>query len=310
MFKRTVSILVGMACLMALAQTGISEVNSVAGLANPINNNGISARAVGMGSTFVGVADDSSALFWNPAGLAGLSTNQLAFHHNTWLAGISQETAVMALPMGALGGYAISGNYVDYGTFAGHDNTGARVNDYNVSRFGFGVGGGKEVVSGISVGGGLKASSQVIERRGFTDFSGDMGVLWSPRKNIRMGLAYCNLGTSVEGFSQASILRLGGSYRLDPVASNLLLLSLSGSYEPDGVNAVQAGIEDILFNMLSLRAGYGYTLSDNHIDGLRGLSAGVGMMWHGITLDYAYLPFGELGNSQRISLICQYGGAR
>ena len=36
------------------------------------DENGISARAFGMGNAFVGLADDYSALYWNPAGLAYL----------------------------------------------------------------------------------------------------------------------------------------------------------------------------------------------------------------------------------------------
>jgi hypothetical protein len=40
------------------------------------------ARALGMGSAFVAVADDASATFWNPAGLAGQSRRQLLVMHS------------------------------------------------------------------------------------------------------------------------------------------------------------------------------------------------------------------------------------
>ncbi len=39
-------------------------------LANGLNLNGFGARAAAMGGAFVGLADDYSAVFWNPAGLA------------------------------------------------------------------------------------------------------------------------------------------------------------------------------------------------------------------------------------------------
>jgi len=39
---------------------------------NGLNLNGIGARAVAMGGAFVGLADDYSAIFWNPAGLANM----------------------------------------------------------------------------------------------------------------------------------------------------------------------------------------------------------------------------------------------
>ncbi len=38
---------------------------------------GVGARAMGMGGAFVSVADDASAVFWNPAGLVKLTNNQL-----------------------------------------------------------------------------------------------------------------------------------------------------------------------------------------------------------------------------------------
>ena len=40
------------------------------------------ARALGLGSAFVAVADDASATFWNPAGLAGQTHKQLLIMHS------------------------------------------------------------------------------------------------------------------------------------------------------------------------------------------------------------------------------------
>lgn len=42
---------------------------------------GAGARSLGMGKTFVGVADDASATYWNPAGLAQLKQNELTALH-------------------------------------------------------------------------------------------------------------------------------------------------------------------------------------------------------------------------------------
>ncbi len=43
-------------------------------LANGLNVNGLGARAIAMGGAFVGLADDFTAIFWNPAGIAQFST--------------------------------------------------------------------------------------------------------------------------------------------------------------------------------------------------------------------------------------------
>ena len=41
----------------------------------------VGPRSKAMGGAFVGVADDVSAIYWNPAGLAKLPDNSLPPHH-------------------------------------------------------------------------------------------------------------------------------------------------------------------------------------------------------------------------------------
>ncbi|HLP59337.1 MAG TPA: outer membrane protein transport protein [Candidatus Deferrimicrobium sp.] len=47
--------------------------------ANGINLNGNGSKAIAMGGAFVGLADDYSAVFWNPAGLTQMKEANLAF---------------------------------------------------------------------------------------------------------------------------------------------------------------------------------------------------------------------------------------
>jgi hypothetical protein len=305
MFKRVVS--VGILCLTALARPGFSAVNTVEGLANPLDNTGVSARAVGMGSAFVGVADDSSALFWNPAGLGGLKDVEIALHHNSWLAGIVQETGVVALPTRKLGVFGVSGNYVNYGSLEGYDSNGTQLADYSANRYGFGLGWGKELFEGWSAGVAVKGSMQTIDTASYSSLSADLGALWSPEKHTRLGAAYSNFGTQVAGYGTASAIRLGGSYLLDFAKSNQLLLAAGASIEPGGVNRLQVGAEDMMFSFLALRVGYQSNLAETKIQGLTGLTAGLGVRFDGFGLDYAYLPYGDLDNTHRVSLSYQFG---
>ncbi|MDD2999931.1 MAG: PorV/PorQ family protein [Erysipelotrichia bacterium] len=52
-----------------------------AGRAGAYLKMGVGARALGMGSAFTAVADDSTASFWNPAGLARLDKAEASFMH-------------------------------------------------------------------------------------------------------------------------------------------------------------------------------------------------------------------------------------
>ena len=47
---------------------------------NGLNLNGLGSRAQGMGGAFVGIADDFSAVFWNPAGAAAFRKEMFGFY--------------------------------------------------------------------------------------------------------------------------------------------------------------------------------------------------------------------------------------
>src|SRR4051812_383432 len=69
---------------------------------------GAGPRAVAMGEAFVGVADDSYASYWNPAGLGLVNRTQVAFMYNRSFADTAQTHFNAAVPFqrgGTIGGY-------------------------------------------------------------------------------------------------------------------------------------------------------------------------------------------------------------
>ncbi len=61
---------------------------------------GVGARALGMGGAFVGVADDATACFWNPAGLSQLNRKQLSLMHaETFGSLLNQDFIAFAFPL-------------------------------------------------------------------------------------------------------------------------------------------------------------------------------------------------------------------
>lgn len=82
--------------------------------ANGINLNGVGAKAVSMGGAFVGLANDYSAVFWNPAGLTQMKAPSLTVYgaglmpsgkYSLPLFGISAETESKVYLSGALAYY-------------------------------------------------------------------------------------------------------------------------------------------------------------------------------------------------------------
>ncbi len=94
-------------------------------LANGLNLNGFGARAASMGGAFVGLADDYTAVFWNPAGLALMKTatfgltGDLLIPSSTYdLGTFSMKTNNKYYPAGLIGFFQPIGDRVVVGVGA------------------------------------------------------------------------------------------------------------------------------------------------------------------------------------------------
>ena len=62
---------------------------------------GVGARPMGMGSAYVALATDPTAIYWNPAGLGGVEGAQVTVMHNEWIQDFRQEFAAVSRSFGA-----------------------------------------------------------------------------------------------------------------------------------------------------------------------------------------------------------------
>ncbi len=274
---------------------------------NPLDNTNDAARSAAMGSAFTGVADDASALFANPAGLAFLTQGQLFLNSDFWLVGTFQETALAGFPAGGLGGFAFAAHYLDYGQIGGRDELGNVTASYGADQWGLVAGWGMEALRDFSVGTGIQVSQTTLAGSGYTDFSSDFGVLWK-EGGWGLGASYFNMGWVAPGGPSEAVVNLGASFEtaLDPASR--LLTALGGVIDPSAVDYFQAGLEYSLQGRLFLRVGCDAPLSGNNLGGLTDLTAGVGFVFSDFHLDYAYLPYGDLGAAQHACVGYFFGG--
>jgi hypothetical protein len=300
--------------LGALAQNGLQaseSISAAAGDAFPSLQDSGSARAIAMGSTYVGIAEGSATLPWNPAGLVGVCSPELSLHHNSTLMGSFQESAIFAMPLNADNGLGVSLNYGDSGSFEGRDAVGALVGDYSAHAYGASLGWGFRAPANLSFGLALKFNHQDLAGRGFDAFAGDLGALWTPNPRLSVGAAYTNLGPDVAGSHLAQGLSLGVSSYLWKGRDFEWLFSLSGEALTRSDSSIHFGLEHTLFRMLSLRAGYGVAFPQQEsTDGLQGWTFGAGVKLGTLALDYAFVPMADLGNVQRISLSYAFGDCK
>jgi len=295
----------GALLLLSLTGTARSQsqtVTSGAGLVTPLTALGASARADALGDAFVGLSDDASALFFNSAGLSRLGSTSLSINHNTFLAGSFEETLIFGLPAGSLGGFAGAVQYVSWAGLDKRDSNGVYLGTFSDSDAALSVGWGRPISGGFAIGAALHGVQQKILDSLYTGLTGDLGLLWSHGSSLRVGLSYTGMGTSQAGFAPSRDLHMGFSSSIELGKGSSLRPLLAGDWEPQGVSRIQGGLEGTIQRACFLRVGYQAALKDNQVGGLTGFTAGAGFRVGRIQLDYAFVPFGDLGKSHRLSV--------
>lgn len=125
-----------------------------------------------------------------------------------------------------------------------------------------------------------------------TAFLATVGFLYPVGERLTLGLAAQNIGSRLGADPLPLTFKLGAASRLKN-----LTLALDVAKPQDNEIYYCLGAEWWLKDALALRAGY-----KTHRDAGEGITAGIGLKMGKVSLDYAYVPYGDLGSTHRISL--------
>lgn len=287
---------------------------------------GVGSRAAAMGESFIAIADDASALFWNPAGLVQFSENQVIFSHNSWLVDINHdflgavyhitgEDAIgLSLTSLSMQKMAVTTEFAPFGT-----------GEY----FSFGdvalsVTYSKKMTDQFSFGGTIRYMEETLDKLKMRGFMIDLGTYYlTGLGTSRFAVAVTNFGNQLapdgevvlvgkrnksdwQSFSPPTMFRIG--FAFEPYQSDLHRITTSFQLNHPNDNSENVAIgaeyefkEPILNSSFYLRGGYKFNVEEQNYS--FGAGVKVPMLIASLAFDYAYANFTKLGQAHRLSLI-------
>ncbi|MFQ5708093.1 MAG: PorV/PorQ family protein [bacterium] len=297
----------------------------------------VGPRAKAMGGAFVGLADDISALYWNPAGIADLSNNALMFSHTEWIADVNFDFAGVAFQVGnfgTLGAFITSLSMPDLQvrTVSQPEGTGEF---FGANDIALGVSYARFLTDRFSIGANFKFIRESIFNSSASTVAVDFGTLFRTSLNdMVIGFSISNFGGDMqlsgidtqvevdispnefgnndrifanletEDFQLPLTFRVGVAMKVLRSENNVATVAVDGIVPSDNDQYLNVGGEYVFNNFFALRAGYRTLFLSDSEEGLT-LGAGVKQKLFGETtfqFDYAYGDFGLLDNVQEFSI--------
>ncbi|MBI4669963.1 MAG: HEAT repeat domain-containing protein [Elusimicrobia bacterium] len=270
----------------------------------------VGARGIAMGAAQAAAVNDATALYYNPAGLAGINGGNAVFMHSLYFQGIAHSYMAVAQRLGRLGTMGISAQYLTPGSLEEIDNTGKPTGDkFSPSDLALTLGYGGRPIGNLELGLGIKYISSKIQATTQTAAL-DMGARYRIGKFSLAG-SVANLGQGLQYRQKRNDLpltaRLGTSLEIGHC-----ILALDGISSKSAPPFFGFGAEysaAIMNNLTALgRIGYNSRTLSSKLGSTSGMSAGGGLsIGSFLQVDYAFVPFGDLGATHRISLSLRFG---
>lgn len=280
---------------------------------------GVGGRATGMGESFVAVANDITALYWNPAGLMQFNGFGVHISHSEWLVDLKHEF---------FGGiYRFGNNAAGISITSLHTAPMQKTTEFQPTgtgeyfRYGdLGVGltFARKLTDQFSFGLTFRYVEETLAELKMRGIMFDLGTYyWTGLYNSRFAVTISNFGPQVkpsgsvnllegrtlsqfQSFPPPTIFRIG--IAVDPIdnKTNKFTTSLQLNHPNDNAENINIGAEYAYKDFFFLRGGYKFNVDTENF------SAGVGfkvpLYVTQTSVDYSIVNFKDLGFSHRISL--------
>lgn len=303
----TVMIMPAHPAMKKLAQTGLQFLKV-----------DMSARAAAMGGAFMLVGNDANAMFYNPAGIAQMTSNfkfDFLANQTLWIGGIKYGSLGVVKGAGNWGTFGLSASFCDYGdiegtrvasTDLGYEETG----NVNVGAYAIGISYARNLSTKFAVGGQIKWVNQSLgksllntgktEDNSVSGLAYDFGTIFYPGfKSFRFGMSVRNFSGELkyqkEGFQlpltfaigvAMDVLDLFGQHN-----NHSLLVAVDALHPRDYSERINIGAEYLLMDMFALRLGYKVNYDEENFSVGTGFKIPLGRLKSSdpkLKIDYAY----------------------
>jgi hypothetical protein len=257
------------------------------------------------------ISRDPHAIFYNPAGIADMSTKAAAFGYLNHILDI-QSFVGAYVHTHRHGSYGIGVHYTDYGTLRRTDKFGEELGDFGASSMTVHAAYSRVQAERWLVGASLKYFRSEIDQYSADGFGLDIGVIYHSTifDNLNFAGGIFNIGAARTAYINTKErlplnFQFGVSKRLAhlPFTYSAVLLK----YRDEDLR-LRFGGEFEISKRLFMRLGYDTIGKDQKLDTgstgdrFAGLSLGFGLTYNEYVFDYAFSSFGEVGSLNRLSL--------
>jgi hypothetical protein len=299
--------------VIALASTSAIAQDKVGTTGAQFLEIGVSPRADAIGGAFTAIADDASAIYYNPAGLVQLENRQVMVSMIDYPADISYSFVGVALPLGfggviGFGYYGLDAGDMDVTT--PHQPQGVEGWTFGAKDYALSLSYGRFLTDRFSVGLTLKVIDELYEEERSTGWGADVGTQYNTGwRNFKITMILANFGPDMKFITQNYPLpinfKFGGALDVLDNPGHHAILAIEGSHPSDNREKYNVGMEYTFHKFASLRAGQRFEHD------LGGLSVGGGVNFnisetYKARVDYGYQDFDALDAIHRFALTVDF----
>ncbi len=268
------------------------------------------AGPAALGGAYTALATDAYAPVYNASGLAFLPSLQLAGLHVNYLESINYEFLSYVHPLGSeqrsYGGIGASVQYLTTGEIDEFDHFGAKRGSFSGRSASYNLSYGFPISKAWGIGATGKIISASIQGVSANATAADIGTIYQLMKTWNVAAAYANWGSSLRFLGDSERLPEAFHLATSFSVSHRSLFTIEEVFPKSDSASFRGGLQFEPIEFLRLRVGY-RTDTVKQANGMTGFTAGAGFVLYGQELAYAWIPYGDLGDTHYFSLLINFG---